>query len=277
MPRVHRATFGLETCMFSPHQMHAESALTLAASGAMAALAHNEMSLQSMIQKHGLGLVVLSADVEYDSRLTFFSAPSIVTDSQVTLRDDGKILVFRSRHSVSGDKGISIYVKVRPIKLSGGAALDAEPSVIDGELRARVAADELEADVPTRALQAQIDSWLQGAEKLGGGEHPLFIGRSDCELADQWRFVRLPTLVATAREQLAFSGARHLTVGMKSPLRSFRGEYFRPMFFGDRGRIDIQAFKKEERTFIIYRVLGALVPGAAEDSRPLCALAAEVF
>jgi hypothetical protein len=277
VPRVHRVTFGLETCMFSPFQMHGESALRLAASAAMATLAQHEMSLQSMIHKHGLGLVILSADVEYDAKLTFFSAPVIVTDARVTLRDDGKVLLFRVQHSVAGDKGVSIFVKARPIKLSGGAALDAEPAAVDSELRSRFAADEIETNVPTRTLQAQIDTWIQDAEKLGGGEHPLFIGRHDCELADQWQFVRLPALAATAREQLAFSGARHLAVGMKKPLQSFRGEYFKPMFLGDRGRIDIQAFKKQDRTYVIYRVLGALVPGAAEESRPVCALAAEVF
>ena len=74
MPRVHRVSFGLETCMFSPFQLHGESALRLAASAAMSALAQHGMSLQSMIHKHGLGLVILSAEVEYEAKLTFFSA-----------------------------------------------------------------------------------------------------------------------------------------------------------------------------------------------------------
>jgi hypothetical protein len=277
VPRSHRVTFGLETCMFSAHQMHPETALRLAASAAMEALARQEMSLQSMIMRHGLGLVIASANVEYEGALTFFSATSIVTDVQVGLRDDGKLLLFRGRHSVPDGQGIRLAVWARPVKLSGGAALDATPATIEGDLRARVAPDEIESNVRSRILGSQVKAWTDGAEELGSGEHPFFIGRSDCELADQWQFVRLASHVANAREQLAFGGARELSVGMKKPLQRFHGEYYRPMFLGDSGRIQLKAFRKEDRTYFVYRVLGPLVPGGAEDRRPLCALAVEVF
>jgi len=277
MPRNHRMTFGLETCMFSAHQMHPESVLRFGASAAMEAIAQQDMSLQSMIMKHGLGVVIVGAEVEYEEKLTFFSGTSMVSDSWVHIRDDGKLLLFRARFSVSGKQGISALVKARPVKLSGGAAMDATPAAIEGELRARVAADEIESDVPTRILESQIEAWVSGAEALGGGSHEIFIGRSDCELADQWQFVRLSSHVANVRERLAFGGARELSVGMKKPLQRYRGEFYRPMYLGDTGRIELKAFRKDERTYFVYRVLGALVPGAAEDTRPLCALAVEVF
>lgn len=277
MPRSHRVTFGLETCMFSPYQMHPESALRLTASAAMDGLARQEMSLQWMLRKHGLGLVILGADVDYEGELTFFSATSVMTDTQIRLRDDGKVLLFRTKHSVPDGPAVSTSVRARPVKLSGGAALDATPAAIEGEPRARIAADEIESNVPSRVLQAQIDAWVSDADEIGHGEHRFFIGRTDCELADQWGFVRLPSIVATAREQLAFSGMRELSAGMRKPLRMFRGEYFRPMYLGDNGRIEVKAFRKGEQTYFVYRVLGALVPGAPEDKRPLCALAAEVF
>lgn len=263
--------------MFSPHQMHPESALRFAASAAMEALARQEMSLQSMLQKHGLGLVIVGAEVDYEGKLTFFSATSMATDSQVRLRDDGKLLLFRIRHSVADGQAISVFVRARPVKLSGGAAMDATPAAIEGALRARIAADEIESDVPTRVLESRIAAWVSDADELGGGEHRFFIGRSDCELADQWQFVRLPSLVATAREQLAFGGVPALSVGLRKPLQMFRGEYYRPMFLGDSGRIELNAFRRGEQTYFVYRVLGALVPGAPEDKRPLCAMAAEVF
>jgi hypothetical protein len=277
MPRIHRTSFGLETCMFSAHQMHGEAALHLGASAAMGALAAQDMSLQSMIMGHGLAVVIVGAEIDYEDHLNFFSAPTILADSWVSLRDDGKVLLFYCRLSVSGDKGILISVRARPLRLSGGAALDAAPGAIDGALRARFLPDELVKDVPTRYLQAQIDSWLPEAERIDGGDHPLVIGRCDCELADQWQFARLPSLVAAAREQIAFSKGGELRVGLQKPLKKFRGEWFRPMYFGDRGRIEFEVFRRSEETLFVYRVFGASVMGAGEDKRQLCAIAVETF
>jgi len=264
--------------MFSPHQMHPECSLRYAASAAMEALARQGSSLQSMLHEHGLGLVIVASEVDYEEEaLTFFSGTSMTTEVRVSLRDDGRLLIFRARHSVPAGPAISITVRARPVKLSGGAAMDAAPAAIEGALRACFAADEIEAGVPSRVLQSLIDSWVAGGEELGAGEHSFFIGRSDCELADQWQFVRLPSLVATTRERVALSDARALSVSLKKPLRAFRGEYFRPMYLGDSGRIEFKAFRKEARTYFVYRVLGALVPGASEEQRPVCAIAAEVF
>ena len=49
MPRVHQGEFGLDTGMFSVHQMHPEIALRLGGSLALGGLARQGLSLQSMI------------------------------------------------------------------------------------------------------------------------------------------------------------------------------------------------------------------------------------
>jgi len=52
-----------------------------------------------------------------------------------------------------------------------------------------------------RSLQSLITEHGTGlVEPLGGGSHPLFVGRGDCELADQWLYARLPALVGAARD-----------------------------------------------------------------------------
>ena len=277
MSQAHRVSFGLETCMFSAHQMHPESALRFTANAAMEALAQQDMSLQSMLQKHGLGLVIVGADVEYEGKLTFFSAITMTTETRVCLRDDGKLILFRTRHSVPNGQGISVFIRARPVKLSGGAAMDATPTAIEGELRARFAADDIESHVPPRVLQSRIDDWVSDADELGGGEQKFFIGRSDCEIAEQWQLIRLPSLVSRAREQLAFSGAHELLVGLSKPLQMFQGEFLRPMFLGDSGLVEPKAFRKGEQIYFVYRILGALVPNAPEEKRPLCGIAVEVL
>ncbi|MEJ3750697.1 hypothetical protein WEI85_46515 [Actinomycetes bacterium KLBMP 9797] len=279
MPRVHCGESGLDTGMFSVHQMHPEVALRLAGAVALGGLAAQDMSLQSMITKFGMGLVIMRADIDYPAPLTFFSAPSIASEADVSLREDGKLLIFRVRHRFAATEAIGVRIGARPIKLTGGPALDAIPAPVDDQIRALFAADEVVPNeaMPTRELRARLNRWTAGAEQIGAGTQPVYIGRADCEFADQWWYGRLPSLVATAREQLAFSGAGDLSVSLRKPLAAFKAEFFRPMFFGDRGQIEISAYRKGEETFVVHRVLGAEVPGSVSGDRPLCALAVEVF
>jgi hypothetical protein len=118
----------------------------------------------------------------------------------------------------------------------------------------------------------------------------VFVGRGDCEFAEQWFFARLPSIVASAREHLLFDGASDLAASADRPLAAFQAEFFRPMFFGDRGTIEVAAHRKDDRIVVVHRIRGMPIPGAdraaVTDDRtetggqgegPLCALAVEIF
>ena len=223
--------------------------------------------------------MIISAEVTYTSCLTFFSAPFISSDAWISLRDDGKLFIFDMRHLLAGEEAVVMRVTARPVKLTGGPALDAVPTAVDQGIQELFAVDELitKSAQPTRWLQARIEHWVSEAEQIGGGSRPLFIGRNDCEIADQWLYARLPSLVAAAREQLLFAGPSELAAGASRPLASFQAEYFRPLFLGDEARIELGAHARGEQTLFVYRVLGAPVPGDTKNERPLCAMAMEVF
>jgi acyl-CoA thioesterase FadM len=267
--------------MFSVHQMHPETALRLSLGAALGGLAKQERSLQNMITKHGTGLVVMGTSIDYMRELTFFSAPFVVTETTVGRRDDGKLLVFRAQHSAGGGEAVAVQIRLRPVKLSGGPALDALPAPVNHDVGALFDSDEIvpRSALPTRYLEAEARRWTAGAEKIGEGGRPFFIGRDDCEFAEQWFFARLPSIVATAREQLLLDGADYLSASAGRPLSAFHGEFFRPMFFGDRGKIETEAYRKGDQTVAVHRVRGAPVPGSegADGNRPLCALAVEIF
>jgi acyl-CoA thioesterase FadM len=282
VPAVASTRYALDTGMFSVHQMHPEAALRLGGSVALGGLAERGRSLQSLVTEHGTGLVIMSAEVDYRQELTFFTAPFIRTEATVTLREDGRLLLFRMRH-LTGDDGdreaIALRVTARPIALTGGPALDAAAAELAAPVRALFGPEEItpRAALPTRRLQAAIDGWVAAAEPLGGGSRPFFLGRGDCELADQWLYARLPSLVGAAREQLLLDGAAGLAATARQPLAAFHGEFHRPLYFGDRGTVDMAAYRAGERTVVVHEVRGAPRPGAAGGSRPLCALALEVF
>jgi hypothetical protein len=272
--------------MFSVHQMHPEAALRLALGATLGGLARQDRSLQSMIQEHRTGLVVMGTGVEYLRESSFFSGPFVGSEAGVALRDDGKLMVFRVRHSAAGEDAIAVQIFLRPIELTGGPALDALPAPVNGAVRAMFDPDEIvpKDALPTRRLGADVRRWTAGAEKIGGGRRPVFLGRGDCEFAEQWFFARLPSIVASAREHLLFDGVSGLAASADKPLAAFHGEFFRPMFFGDRGTIEVEAHRKDDRIVVVHRVLGTPIPGAGHAAETeggtggrLCALAVEIF
>jgi acyl-CoA thioesterase FadM len=279
MPRSDRSEIGLETGMFSVHQMHPELALRLGLSVALRGMARNGMSLQSWIDGFGTALVVVSADVEYRRPLTFFTAPTVRAEAHVDLREDGNLVIFHMRHYVDDDEAIRMRLATRPVKVSGGPALDAVPAAVDDRVRALFEPDEIvpRREAPTRYLKANIQRMLEGAEQVGGGVRPLQIARADCELADQWLFSRLPSLVASAREQLSFDGVPDLAKCLSKPISKFEAEYFRPMYFGDRGQIEATLYKRGEQTFVVHRVRGEPAANGSGAEGTLCALAVEMF
>ena len=246
MPRHFRTEAGLETGMFSVHQMHPEAALRLALSVTLAGLGKQGRSVQTMITEYGTALVIVSADVDYLGELTFFPESSVIAEAAVSLREDGRLVTFRVRVAGRDTPAIGVRIGLRPIRLTGGPALDALPGPLPPEFRALFDPDEIVAKeaVPTRTLQADVRRDLADADPILSAERALFIGRSDCELADQWLAARLPSLVATARDELLFSGEAELAECAKRPVATFRSEFFRPMYFGDRGRIHVTAYRK---------------------------------
>jgi acyl-CoA thioesterase FadM len=276
MESQRQADFGLDTGMFSVHQLHPEVALRCAGS-AVTALARQGTELRTLITEHRTGLVVVSNEVTYLGPLTFFSAPCLRSEARMCLRADGRLVVFDIRHRVNGQDAVGVRIVTRPVMLSGGPALDAVPGTVGERVRALFAQDEIvpTKDVPSRSLRRVISRVTAGAEEIGHGEVPLFVGRNDCELADQWLHARLPSLVASARERLMLDGVGGLAECVKTPITKFHGEFFRPMYFGDQGVVQVTAYRKDTAVYAVHRVLGALPPGAAE--RPLSALALETF
>lgn len=278
MGGVRQSGFGLDTGMFSVHQLHPEVALRYAGSAA-ARPADQGMSLRELIAEHHTSLVVVSNEVSYLSPLTFFSAPSLRSESRIRLRADGRLVVFDTRHWGNREDAVAVRLVTRPVRLSGGPALDAVPTMVDERIRALFAPDAvLPTDaLPSRSLRRRIAEVTADAEELGSGEVPLFIGRNDCELADQWLHARLPSLVASARERLMLGGQSGLAECGTKPIAKFHGEFFRPMYFGDQGVVQVTVYRTGAAVHAVHRVLGALPPGVAEERRPLSALALETF
>ena len=270
----YRQEYPLETCMFSTHQLHTEEALRIAVQTVTGHLADRGISLQGMIREHKTGLVVIHSEVTWERRFHFFTDTGMMSESQMRLRDDGKVLQFLTRISAGGEHRVTANFAVRPIRLSGGDALDAAPAQIEGVVRDNFTDDEIDPSLHSRVLESQVEQWSAEAEDLGEASATFHIRRSDCEFADQWKFHRLPALISHARESLDLSKGKELAYGLSKPVRRFRSEWWRPMYLRDRGRVDVRVIRYREQVHFVYRVVVVGHPGGKE--RP-CAMAIESY
>lgn len=231
--------------MFSAHQLHTEEILRLAVQTSTGQLAARGISLQSAVLEHGTGLVVINSDITWERKFNFFTATSMVVDSEMRLRDDGQILHCICPISAAGKRRIDAKFSVRPVRLSGSDALDAAPARFEGPLRGNYTDDEIDASMHSRTLQTEIDEWIDSAEVLGEHSETFRIRRTDCEFADQWKFTRLPAILSNARDELAYAGSGELSYGLSKPIKRFRSEWWRPMYLGDFGRVELQVVRHE--------------------------------
>lgn len=279
MPRLHCTECGLETGMFSVHQMHPEAAARLALSTALGGIGKQHRGLQRMMIEHDTALVIIGMRVDYKRDLTFLTTPIITSQARVSLRDDGNLFVFEVEHLAAGAVAVTVDILLRPVMLTGGAALDAVPGPVGPQVRGWYEPDEIlpRTSAPARQLRAEVSRLTADAKVVFQGDQSLFIGRSDCEFADQWLAPRVASLVASAREQLLLAGAEELSESAKRPVERCWVEFFRPMFFGDRGRVRVSAYRQGDQLVVVHHVLAAPVPGGDDVDGPLCALAVETF
>ncbi|GAB4510694.1 MAG: hypothetical protein Tsb0020_28130 [Haliangiales bacterium] len=267
-------TYPLETCMFSAHQLHGEEALRIAVQTATGHLAERGLSLQSLLSEHQIALVVTNAVVTWVEGFDFLTDTTMVVDNEMRLRHDGKLLKLCTWISAAGQRRVSVDFAVRPIRLSGGASLDATPSAFKGELRENFSDQEIDRTLRARALQRIYSQWRAEAEVLGQISASITIRRSDCEFADQWRFIRLPALVSDARERLGFANGGALAYGLSRPVKTLRCEWWRPMYLGDAGRVDLEVLQHAGEVHFIYQVTATDDGGGRERQ---CAIAVESY
>ncbi len=267
-------SYPLETCMFSAHQLHGEEALRIAVQTTTGHLAKRGISLQSMLSEHQIALVVTNAVVTWAEEFDFLTDTTMVVDNEMRLRHDGKLLKFYHWISAAGQRRVSVDFAVRPIRLSGGATLDATPSAFEGALRANFSDQEIDRTLRARALQRICSQWRADGEVLGQISTPIAIRRSDCEFADQWRFIRLPALVSDARERLGFASSGPPTYGLSRPVKTLRCEWWRPMYLGDTGRVELEVLQHAGEVHFIYQVTATDDGGGKERQ---CAIAVESY
>lgn len=266
----------LDTCMFSPLQLQPTAALRLAMNAGTETLSQKVMELALLHRKHRLSVVVTGSRIKYIKPFTYFSADFIQVDSSLALLREGTLLRSVNQLKVGHDTVVEAEFINRFVKMSGGPALDAAPAALPRELWFEP--DDM-ADVPAqRKLKAQVALIRQDSEKLGSAQYSFRLSRDECELADQWQWVMLPSFVSRNRESMIFdSGDKRLSVGLRHPIARWESEWFRPLFLGNEAQVTTDAHIKDGMLFFLHSVEEKLPFDDQQDKTRLCAVAVEHF
>jgi acyl-CoA thioesterase FadM len=277
MARRHTIAVPVDTCLFSPTQLHPSSALRFGMMGLAAAIRKQLVEWPILKMEYRTTVVIIGIALDYVRPFRFFSASEIEVDSGLISRRDGKFLELECRLRTAEGDFARLSMLTRPVRLSGSEALDATPADLDELLLRRLQPDERHDGPVVRPLPKRLEELTSQGTLVAESSTSFFVSRSDCEIADQWQNVRLPDWFASGREQLVLRHAnRMLTAGLREPMSRFLAEFRRPMYFGDEGALRTRVYQYGEVLAFVHDV-SCVLPGMDEARRPLCALGIEEF
>jgi hypothetical protein len=242
MARRFRFSLPLDTCLFTPLQLHPEQILRIGMTSIATSINGQMMDWRMLKREMHTTVVVRGVRIEYLKPFNFFSAPAVEVETGLRVRKDGMLLELDCRLQSNRQDMVRLNTMLRPVRLSGTEALDAAPTRIEGALLKLFQPDEIDPSSPQRLLPDEATR-LERGELLGERTMSFWVSRADCEIADQWRNERLPSFAGQNREFLALeSKEERLKLGLKQPLREVLVEYQRAMFFGDEGHARTRAY-----------------------------------
>jgi len=254
--RLVRFAIPTDTSLFTPLQLQPRCMFWLGMSAWARWLQEHLVSFRHLIRDHRLGFVVLSAHLEYLQPFGFFDADELVVEAGFRARMGGVVLQGDYNYIGGGKKVAEARCILRPVRLQDLHSLAAVPSRLSPSLLDRFQPDEVDRERPERVVPELVRE-LEKGQALAEASSPLMIHRHDCEVADQWSFIEVPSHVGAARERLALEHAgdsRALSSALSNPLRSIDAELNRPMYLLDQGTTSTKAYSNGGEVGFIHRL-----------------------
>lgn len=216
------------------------------------------VSFPRLIRDHRLSIVYAGLQISYVRPLRFHDAERLNNSMTVTVHGGGKLMVLTLRVCTGDTEVARAVAVVRTVNIEDADTLSARPGVLSPAILQRFAPDEV-SDARTSRYVADLARSIEDQGRLvATGEHPLFVHRHVCEVADQWSFIDLPAHVAASREQLALERGhenRVLLRGLEQPLGTLDAEYRRPFYAFDAGRVVTRVYEHAGELGFVHELL----------------------
>lgn len=254
MPRTVRWEVPNDTSLFTPHQLQPRAVGELAMSGWARWLRAHVVSFPKLIREHGVGVVVVGAEIEYLTSFGFLEADAFDAEAAVFVRKNGALFEVDLSCSAGGTPVVRVTTVVRTVLLADTQSLAATPGELPQPLLERFQPDE-RRESARRHLAPQVNALEASPEPLGAASRPFVVHRHLCEVADQWSFIIVPDLASEGREHLALaSGAKvpSLRKGVSRPIKKIQFELSKPFYAFEHGTLETRAWSTAEGLAFVH-------------------------
>jgi len=260
VPRWSSYEIPVDTGLFTPLGLQPTALCRLGFNAAGRWLGRNTISHSRLLAEHQTGLVVWSAQLDFDEPVGFFDADCLEMRGTARVRGAGTQVELDAELGSPPDTRARLQACCVPLRLEGDAALSGIPARLSPEVMAAFLPDE----VGGRPHRSQVPGLR--AAVLGDGtalaQHrlPFVIHRHQCEVADQWFWPEAVSLAAGAREELVRAEAERVPVllpGLRTPVRRLDLLFSRPFFLFDEGAVHSSAYEWEGRLVFIHELVGS--------------------
>lgn len=254
---VFRAT--TDTTFFTPLQIQPRAMLSLASNAWARWLQDRGTSQRGLLHAHRFGIVVVGIHLRYEEPMTFFDGDALDVQMLARVRKERSLMEGRVSYTSGARQVGSAVILVRPIALGDVESLAALPTLVTDHVLSLFDADEIDPSAPQRVVPNLLRQLEADGRTIGSGETSLTFHRHLCEVADQWAFTDIPTLVGAARENLVMSGSSAegaLRDGLRKPMREFIAELRQPFYVFDKARIETRAYALGDDVYFVHRLIG---------------------
>ncbi|WP_193588416.1 hypothetical protein [Yersinia hibernica] len=197
-------------------------------------------------------------EIEYTAPFEFFDATQFTVNvTKVQLRQKKTVLEFHYEFSANNVIFSRVVIFFYLLVLSGDEALTARPGEIDEKLLQRFLPEEIDSSNTVRAVPKLLSKIENEGQLVTENNNVFTLYRHQCEVADQWCFIELPTLASTGREKLITSlddDPADLRSTMGKPIKNIIAKLSCPFFLFDEGRVRTRAYLWNKQPVFVHHV-----------------------
>jgi hypothetical protein len=274
MPRAIDWEEIVDTSTFSAVQLQPGVVASLAWNALARWLRTYVVSFPTLIAKESTGLVVMGFHLEYRDPVSFFDCESFRARGAFRMMRRGERGLLDLRLSSDSHELAVAQLIVRPVAIKDPVSLGAEPSPMPESLLSQFEDDEAESASPVRIVPARLSAVETTGSLLAEYTEPFRVHRHLSEVAEQWSWTEVPSLVESARENLALGDRGENKMMLRRCLdhriRRFDVEFSRPYFSFEFGEIVSRAYDVAGHLAFIHKF-------TSNKGSDLHATAVEVF
>jgi hypothetical protein len=266
MPRTIHWEIPSETSLFTPLQLQPRALTWLWMSGWARWLRTHWVSFPQQVRDYQTSYVIVGYTLTMGEPLGFTDTDTVEVDLDLWVGGRGRFLESTIQVAGAGRTAARGHWVLMPVRIEEEQSMAAQPMRLRDELLAGLEPDEVVAEKPSNTVPARLAWIAEQSEPIAEYTHSFMVHRHHCEVADQWCFVDIPSLVAESREHMALAQMEQvepLVAALSSPMTRLDVKLTRPLFAFDQAEVRTTACRSRNGAalYFIHRIVSALGAG----------------